>query len=81
MEFKKYLWIYTFTGEYLQGLMGLAISEVNKNYIPSYSPGYGEFKNFWFISVAWMVSVSRAFVYNALDINKIINVFLAKAPP
>jgi len=29
---------------------------------------YGEFDNLCFVSVAWMVSVSHAFVYNAVDI-------------
>ena len=50
-------------------------------YIPTYSPGYGEFENVSFVSVAWTVSVSRAFVYNAVDINKIATAFLAKPPP
>ena len=52
-----------------------------KNYTPSYLPGYGEFKNLCFISVAWMVSVSRAFVYNGVDVKKIATAFLAKPPP
>ena len=67
------------TGKYLQGLMGPAISE--GSYIPSYLPGYGEFKNLCFISVAWMVSVSHAFVYNVVNVNKIATTFLAKPPP
>ena len=44
------------TGKYLQGLMGPAISKgsfkINKNYAPSYSPGYAEFENLCFVSVA-----------------------------
>ena len=55
--------------------------QINKPYIPSYSPGYGEFKNYCFIFVAWTVSVSHAFVYNAVDLNKITTAFLAKPPP
>ena len=54
---------------------------INKNYMPSYSPGYGEFENLYFVSVAWTVSVSRAFVYNAVDVNKIATAFLAKPQP
>ena len=34
------------TGKYLQGLMGPAKPEINKDYIPSYSPGYEKFKIF-----------------------------------
>ena len=34
-----------------------------------------------FVSVAWTVSVSRAFVYSAVDVNKIATAFLAKLPP
>jgi len=57
--------------KYLQGLLGPAISQINKNYIPSNLPGNGEFKNFCFVSIAKMVSVSRAFVYNTVGINKL----------
>jgi len=49
--------------------------------IPSYSPGYGGFENLCFVSKAWSVSVSRAFVYHAVDVNKIATNFLAKPPP
>ena len=53
--------------------------QINKNYISSYYlPGYGEFENLCFISVAWTVSVSRVFVYNAVEVNKIANRFLGK---
>ena len=55
--------------------------QINKNYIPAYSPGYGEFKNLCFAFVALSVSVSRALVYNAVDVNKIATAFLAKLPP
>ena len=34
-----------------------------------------------FRSVAWTVSVSCVFVYNAVDVNKIATAFLAKPPP
>ena len=56
-------------------------SNQQKIYIQSYSPGYGEFENLCFVSVAWTKSVSHAFVYNAVDINKIPTAFLAKPPP
>jgi len=46
-----------------------------------YLPGHKEFENLCFVYVAWMVSVSRAFVYNAVDINKIATAFLEKLPP
>ena len=52
-----------------------------QNYIPSYSPGYGEFKKVCFVSIAWMVSVSPVFVYNAVDVNKLRIAFLTKQPP
>ena len=39
-------------------------------YIPSYSPAHGEL---CFISVAPTVCVSRAFVYNTVNINEIFN--------
>jgi len=55
--------------------------QINKNYVPSYSSSYGEFKNLCLVTVAWTVSVSRAFVYNAVDVNKIATAFLAKLPP
>ena len=80
---KNYLWNYaSYFGKYLQGLMGPAISKGSfKSNKPCYSPGYGEFENLCFVSVAWTVNVSRTFVYNAVDVNKIITAFLAKSPP
>ena len=57
------------------------VSNQQKIYILSCLPGYGEFKNFCFVSVAWTVSVSRAFIYNAINVNKIAATFLAKLPP
>ena len=51
------------------------------NYVPSNPPVYGEFKNLCFVSIALTVSVSRVFVYNAVDVNKIATAFLAKPPP
>ena len=56
--------------------------QINKNYIPSCFPSYGEFENnICFVSVAWTVIVLRAFVYNVVDVSKISTVFLAKPPP
>jgi len=55
--------------------------QINKNYIPYKLPGYGEFENPCFVSVAWTVSVSRTFIYNAVGVNKIATAFLAKPPP
>ena len=46
-----------------------------------YLPGNGEFENLCFVSVAWTMSVSRMFVYSAVDINKIATAFLAKLAP
>ena len=74
----------------LQRLIGPVISKGSfkskknkkKNYAPSYLPGYGECENLcWFLHVAWTVSVSLAFVYNAADINKIATALLAKPSP
>ena len=42
--------------------------------VPSYSPTHGEFENLDFISVAPMVCVSHTFVYNVVDVNKIVRV-------
>ena len=53
--------------------------QINKNYVPSYSPGYGEFE--MFVSVDKTVSVSRVFVYNLLDVNKIVTVSLTIPSP
>ena len=47
-------------------------------YIPSYSPAHGEFENLCFVSVASMVCMSRAFVYDAVNVNKIVIVFSTK---
>ena len=74
------------TGKYLQGLMGPAISEgsfksTKTIIIPSKLPGYGEFENPCFVSVAWTVRVFSVFVYNAVGVNKIATAFLAKLPP
>jgi len=82
-EFKNYLWNYAcYRKIYLQRLIGPAISKGSfkstKLYILSYSPGYGELENLCFVSIAWTVSVSRVFVYNAVDIK---TAFLAKPPP
>ena len=46
-----------------------------------YTIWLGKVRNFFFIFVAWTVSASRAFVYNAVDITKIATTFLAKPPP
>jgi len=55
--------------------------QIKKNHVPSYLPGYGELKNLCFGSVSGIVSVSHAFVYNAVDVNKIATASLAKLPP
>ena len=49
-----------------------------QKYIPSYLPGYGEFENLCFVSVAWTVSGLRAFVYNAVDEKHNLYRFLGK---
>ena len=46
----------------------------------TYLPTHGEFKNLCFISVAPMVCVLRAFVYDAVDLNKIVAVSSIKPP-
>ena len=51
----------------------------NKSYIPFYSPSHGEFKNIYFVWVAQTIWVSCAFVYGAVDLDKIV-IFLAKLP-
>ena len=51
----------------------------NQQKLSSYSPGHG-FENLWFVSIAQRVRVSHAFVYNAVDANKIITILLAKLP-
>ena len=55
-------------------------TQIDYNYTPSYSPTHGEFKNLCFISVAPMVCMSRAFVYDAVDVNKIVAISLTKPP-
>ena len=55
--------------------------QINKNYTPSYSLSYGEFENLCFISLSWILSVSCAFFYNAVDVDKISAAFFAKLPP
>ena len=85
MKFKNYLWNYACYWKIITKIDGASYQQrklqVNKNYIPSYLPSYGEFKNVCFVSVAWTVSVSCVFVYNAVDVNKIATAFLAKPPP
>ena len=49
-------------------------------YHPSYSSTHGKFKNLCFISVAPMVYVSRAFVYNVVDVKKIVAISSIKPP-
>jgi len=48
------------------------------NYITSYSPGYGEFENLLF---CFCSGSSCAFIYNAVDVNKIATAILLKLPP
>ena len=45
--------------------------------IPSYSSAHGEFENLCFASVAPMVCMSRVFVYNEVNVNKIVIVSTA----
>ena len=46
------------TGKYLQGASNQQRKlQINKKYTPSYSPAYGVFEKFSFISVAWTVSI------------------------
>ena len=40
----------------------------------------GEFENLCFISVAPMVCMSRAFVYDVVDVNKIVAAYSIKPP-
>ena len=42
--------------------------QINKNYIPFYLPSHGEFENSCFVSIILMVRVSRAFVYNIINV-------------
>ena len=46
--------------------------QINKNYAPSYSPDDGEFENLCFVSITWTVSVSCVFVYNVVDMKKLL---------
>ena len=48
--------------------------------IPTYLPAHGESENLCVVSVAPTVCVSRVFVYNAVDVNKIVVAFLIKHP-
>ena len=48
-----------------------------KSIKPSYSPTHGEFENLYFISVA---PIALAFVYDAVDVNKIIAISSIKPP-
>jgi len=52
--------------------MGPAIGKgsFKSNYIQSYSTGHGEYENVCFVCVVQMVSVLPAFVYNAVEVNK-----------
>ena len=64
------------------GLMGLVIGQRScQKYIPFYSPGHGVFKNLCCSSVAQMVRVSHAFVYNVVKLSKIVAIQVAKPPP
>ena len=56
-------------------------TQINSNYIPSYSPTHGEFVNLCYVSVAPTVCVLHAFIYNAVNVNKIIIISSAKSPP
>ena len=43
-------------------------------------PTHGEFKNLCLISVALMVCMSRVFVYDTVDVNKIVVISSIKPP-
>ena len=62
-KFKNYLWNYTCYWKIFTRIDGASNQQsklqINKNYILPCSPGYGEFENLCFVSVAWTVSVSR----------------------
>ena len=45
--------------------------------IPSYLPGHGELENLFRVQ---KVRGSRALVFNAVDVNKVIVILLAKPP-
>ena len=51
-----------------------------QSHILSYSPVHGEFEHLCFISIAPMVCVSHAFVYDAVNVNKIVIIFSTKPP-
>ena len=60
-------------------ILGLAIGEGSfKTTKDVYYLGYGEFENLCFVSVVQTVWVSRAFVYSAVDVNKIMMIFFSK---
>ena len=62
-----------FIGQVLKGrLKSINKYFFNEKYIPFYLPDYGEFENYCFVSVAPTVCVSHAFVYDAVNVNKII---------
>ena len=75
-KFKYYLWNYACYLKKFARIDGASDQrrklQINKNYTLSHLPSYGEFENLCFVFVAWTVSVSRAFVYNAVDINKLL---------
>ena len=48
--------------------------------MPTYSPAHGEFDTLCYVSVASTVWVSRAFVYDAVNVNKIVIVSSTKQP-
>ena len=66
------------TGKYSQGLMGPTISaesfKSTKIIILPHLPDCGKFENNCFVSVAWMVRMSHALIYNEVDINKITTI-------
>ena len=50
------------------------------NYTPAYLPAHGELKNLCFVSVATTVCVSCAFVYDVVNVNKIVIISSTKLP-
>ena len=62
----------------MQDIIELLLRKGNfKSIKPSYSPTHGEFENLCFVSEA---PIARVFVYNAVDVNKIIAISSTKPP-
>ena len=71
IEFLKNCKIMHATKKNTQVLLGQYL-ENEENCIPSYSPVHGELEDLCFVCVAPTVCVSHAFVYNVVNISKIV---------